>query len=154
MFTHVLKRLALVAAGYLVAVVCGLAVLLAVYLLLSSLPGAPDYFSALALSPIVMFAVPPLGLLVLWLSYILTAPQVAVTALVSEFFELRGVFAHALFGMIAAVSGFVFASPTLADSVSMTDWADIGIVAFSGLAAGMVYWAIAGRNAGFRPPGW
>ena len=36
----------------------------------------------------------------------------------------------------------------------MTDWADIGIVAFSGLAAGIVYWAIAGRNAGFRPPGW
>ena len=91
MFVHVLKRLALMLAGYLVAVIAGLGVLLAVYLLLSSFPGAPDYFSALALSPVVMFAVPPLGLLVLWLSYILTAPQVAITALVSEFFKLRGV---------------------------------------------------------------
>ena len=152
MFFHVVKRLALVLAGYLVAVAAGLAVLLAIYLLLSSIPGAPDYFSALALSPIVMLAVPPLGLFVLWLSYILTAPQAAITALLSEFFELRSVFVHAPFGMIAAVSGFVFASPTLAVSISLTDWADIGIVAFSGAAAGMVYWAIAGRNAGFSPP--
>jgi hypothetical protein len=150
-FTHVLKRLALVLAAYLIAVVAGLAVLLAAYLLLSSFPGAPDYFTALAISPIVMVAAPPLGLLVLWLSYILTAPQVVVMALISEFFRLRSVFAHALFGMIAAVSGFVFASPTLTESVSATDWADIGIVAFSGLAAGMVYWAIAGRKAGFKP---
>lgn len=151
MFIHVVKRLTLVLAAYLVAVIAGLAVLMAVYLLLSSFPGAPDYFTALAVSPIVMIAVPPLGLLVLWLTYILTAPPAVVTALVSEFFRVRNVFVHALFGMIAAVGGFVFASPTLTESVSATDWADIGIVAFSGLAAGMVYWAIAGRRAGFRP---
>jgi hypothetical protein len=149
LFTHVLKRLALAALAYLVAVVAGLAVLLAAYLLLSSFPGAPGYFTALAVSPIVMFAVPPLGLLVLWLTYLLTAPQAAVSALLSEFFGLRNVFLHALFGMLCAVIGFVFASPTLTESISATDWADISIVTFSGLAAGLVYWAIAGRNAGF-----
>lgn len=153
MFTHVLKRLALVLAAYVAAVLAALVVLLAAYLLLSSFPGAPGYFSALALSPIVMFAAPPLGLLVLWLAYVLTAPQAIVAALVSETFRLRNVFLHAGLGLIVAVSAFVLASPTLADSVSATDWADIAIVAFSGLAGGLVYWAVAGRTAGFKPPG-
>jgi hypothetical protein len=31
-------------------------------------------------------------------------------------------------------------------------WADIGIIAAAGLVAGLVYWLIAGRDAGFRRP--
>ena len=33
-----------------------------------------------------------------------------------------------------------------------TDWADLGIVAAGGLVAGIVYWLIAGRKAGFIRP--
>lgn len=150
-FIHVLKRLALMFAAYIVAVPAGLVTLVAMYSALSSLPGAPDYFAALAVSPIVMIAVPPVGLLVLGLTYILTAPQTLVAALFSEFFQLRNVLVHALFGGVAAVSGFVVASPTLVLDISPTDWADIGIVGVSGLVAGVVYWLIAGRRAGFTP---
>src|SRR5688572_12789535 len=141
-FTHVLKRMALMFAAYVVAVLAGFATLIIVYYALSSLPGAPDYFAALALSPIVMIAVPPVGLLVLGLTYLLTASQTLVAALFSEFFQLRNVLVHALFGGAVAVSGFVFASPTLVQNISATDWADIGIVGISGLVGGLVYWLI------------
>jgi hypothetical protein len=31
-------------------------------------------------------------------------------------------------------------------------WVDIGIIAAAGLVAGLLYWLIAGRDAGFRRP--
>ena len=38
------------------------------------------------------------------------------------------------------------------DSMDPERWADIGIIAAAGLVAGLVYWLIAGRDAGFRRP--
>jgi hypothetical protein len=152
---HVVKRLALATAGYVVAVVAGLLAVVAIYALLSSLPGAPAYFDAMAVSPVVAIAVPVVGLFVLLLTFVLTFVQVLITALLSEFFALRSLWMHALFGALAAATGFMMFAPTLIDGTDPSDMADIGIVAASGLVAGLVYWLIAGRDAGFsrRPEG-
>ena len=148
---HLLKRTLLILAGYFVSVLIGLVAIVAIYAVLASMPDAPDYFHALAVSPIVLLFVPPLGIFVHMLALVLTGVQSLVLALFSEIFELRHPLIHVLFGTAVSASGFVFASPTLIDGdIRQTDWADIGIVAASGMVAGFVYWLIAGRDAGFR----
>lgn len=144
-----MKRLALATAGYVVAVVAGLLAVVALYAALSSLPNAPDYFDAMAITPIVAIAVPAIGVFVLLLTFVLTFAQAVIATLLSEFFALRSLWVHAVFGAMAAASGFVMVSPTLIDGTSGSDMADIAIVAASGLVAGLVYWLIAGRDAGF-----
>ncbi len=140
----------LIALGYVVAVLAGLVALVVIYIALANLPGAPDYFSAFALPPVVVLAVPPVAVFVVGLTFVLTAAQTLVAALFSEFFQLRNVFVHALFGAVVSVSGFVSVSPTLVLDISGSDWADIAIVGAAGLVGGLCYWLIAGRGAGFK----
>lgn len=56
-----------------------------------------------------------------------------------------------VFGAAAAAAGFVLIWPSAPEDLSPERWADIGITAAAGLVAGLVYWLIAGREAGFRP---
>ena len=150
---HVLKRLLLAVIAYLLAVVIGLIAIIVVYLILSSMPGAPPYFSALTLSPIVIIAAPPVGALVYGLAIVLTALPASVGALVSELFALRQAWLHGLMGAAIGGGAFVFASPLLLlGEIDGTDWADLAIVAAGGLVGGLAYWLIAGRNAGFQRP--
>ena len=94
-----------------------------------------------------------IGLFVLMLTFVLTMVPVLVTTLLSEIFALRRPWMHALFGAFAAASGFIMVSPTLLDGTGASDMADIGIVAASGVIGGLVYWLIAGRDAGFGRSG-
>lgn len=144
-----MKRLALVIAGYFVAVIAGLLSIVAIYAALSWLPVAPDYFDTMAISAIMAFTVPSIGLFVLIMTFVLTFVQVLIMTMLSELFALRNLWMHALFGAIAATSGFIMVSLTLIAGVSDSDMVDIAIVAVSGLVAGLVYWLIAGREAGF-----
>ncbi len=149
---HLLKRLLLVLVGYLVSVATGLISLAIVYSVLASLPGAPDYFAAMSVSPIVVITVPPVALFIYGLAIVLTGVQALVVVVMAELFSLRGILVHALFGLLAAVTGFVVAWPTLIDGFEGSDFADLGAVAIAGIAAGGCYWLIAGRSAGIRPP--
>lgn len=151
LFLHLLKRLLLVLVGYFVSVMIGLVAVVILYMALSSLPGAPDYFAAMSMSPLVVIAVPPVALFIYLLTVVLTGAQTLVAAVMAELFELRSIFVHAMFGLLAAVTGFFLAWPTLLDGFEGSDWADLGIVAAAGLAGGICYWLIAGRNAGVRP---
>ena len=127
---HVLKRLLLAVIAYLVAVVIGLIAIIVVYLILSSMPGAPSYFSTLTLSPIVIIAAPPIGALVYGLAIVLTALPASVGALVSELFALRQAWLHGVMGAAIGGAAFVFASPLLLlGEIDGTDWADLAIVA-------------------------
>jgi len=137
-------------AGYLVAVLVGLISVVAIYAILSSLPNAPGYFDLLGVSPIAALVWPPLAMFVYFLAIILTGMQTLVFALIAEFFSLRNVLLHMVFGAIAAAAGFALIWPDAPDSPER--WADIAIIAAAGLVAGLVYWLIAGREAGFRRP--
>ena len=131
---HVLKRLLLAVIAYLLAVLAGLIAIIVIYLVLSSMPGAPSYFSAVTLSPIVIIAVPPIGALVYGLAIMLTALPALVGAVVTELFALRQAWLHGV--MAAAIGGgaFVFASPLLLlGEIDGTDWADLAIVAAGGI---------------------
>lgn len=149
---HILKRLLLIVVGYLAAVPVGLISIVIAYLVLSSLPGAPDYFSTMSLSPLVILFVPPAGLIALFIVVILTCLPALAAALISEIFVLRQAWLHGLFGAAIGGGAFVYASPELVGTIEGTDWADLAIIAIGGLAGGIAYWLIAGRRAGFAPP--
>lgn len=151
LFKHLLKRLFIVLAGYCLAVLVGLVAVALIYAVLSSLPGAPAYFDAAALSPVVVIALPGVALFIYLIALVLTAAQALVAALLAEIFALRHVAIHAIFGGLIGVSGFVSGSPTMIDGIGRTDWADIGVIAAASMIAGVVYWLVAGRDAGWRP---
>ena len=147
---HVLKRMLMMLAGYFVSVLVGLIAIAVIYAVLSSLPNAPDYFDVMGVSPIAVLVVPPLGMFVYFLTIVVTALQTLIFALIAEFFALRNFLVHMLFGAAAAAAGFFLIWPAAEENVER--WADIGIIAAAGLIAGLVYWLIAGRDAGFRRP--
>lgn len=149
---HILKRILLIVVAYLAAVLVGLISIVIFYLVLSSLPGAPSYFSTMSLSPIVILVVPPVGLIVYGVAVFLTCLPSLVGALVSEIFSLRQLWLFGLLGAAIGAGAFVYASPELVGTIAGTDWADLGIVALGGFAAGITYWLIAGRKAGFMRP--
>ncbi len=147
---HVLKRILMMLAGYFVSVLIGLIAVVAIYCALAALPNAPDYFGAMGATPLVILLWPPLGMFVYFVTIVLTALQTLIFALIAEFFSLRNFLIHMLFGAAAAAAGFFLIWPAAEEDVGR--WADIGIIAAAGLVAGLVYWLIAGRDAGFRRP--
>ncbi|CCV13688.1 hypothetical protein [Mesorhizobium sp. STM 4661] len=152
MAKHVLKRVLMMLAGYFVAVLVALIAVVAIYAALSSLPNAPDYFGFMGVTPIVALVVPPLGMFIYFLTIILTGLQTLIFALIAEFFSLRNFWLHMFFGAAAAVGGFALVWPSAPEDMSPERWADIGIIAAAGLVAGLIYWLIAGPEAGFRRP--
>ena len=86
---HVVKRLLLVIAGYLVGTVVSLIGIVILYFVLSNLPGAPSYFGAMGVSPLLILIFPPAWLLVFYVAVILTCMPSLVGALISELFSLR-----------------------------------------------------------------
>jgi hypothetical protein len=149
---HILKRILMMLAGYLVAVLVGLVAVAAIYGALSSLPDAPQYFDVMGVTPIAVLVVPPLGMFVYFLTIVMTGLQTLIFALIAEFFSLRNFLLHMFFGAAAAAGGFFLIWPGTTEDMDPERWADIGIIAAAGLFAGLVYWLIAGREAGFRRP--
>lgn len=147
---HVLKRILMMLAGYFVAVLVGLIAVVVIYSVLSSLPNAPDYFGAVSLTPIALLFLPPAAMIIYFVTIALTAAQSLIFALIAEFFSLRNFLMHMLFGAAAAAGGFAMLWPSVPEAPER--WADMGIVAGAGLVAGLIYWLIAGREAGFRRP--
>ncbi|MEP6564057.1 MAG: hypothetical protein ABJB10_02895 [Mesorhizobium sp.] len=150
---HVAKRILLMLAGYFVAVLVGLIAIWAIYLALSTLPNAPEYFGVLAtMTPVALFFVAVLVPFIYLTALVLTGLQTLIFALISEFFSLRNFWLHMLFGAAAAAGGFALIGPTTVDGFKPDRWADYGVIAAAGMIAGFVYWLIAGRDAGFRRP--
>ncbi|MGX5847816.1 hypothetical protein ACWGTO_12160 [Mesorhizobium sp. PL10] len=150
MVKHVLKRILMMLAGFFVSVLIGLIAVVVIYSALAALPNAPDYFGTMSATPLVVLLWPPVGIVVYFFAIILTCVQTLIFALLTEFFALRNFLIHMLFGAAAAAAGFFLIWPGAEEDVER--WADIGIIAAAGLVAGLVYWLIAGRDAGFRRP--
>ncbi|MEQ1955096.1 hypothetical protein [Mesorhizobium sp. CN2-181] len=149
-FVHVLKRLLLAICGYVAALIVGLLAAAIFYGLASTLPGAPDYFAVMSLGAFFMLMAPPIGMFISIVAFAATVMQALLTILVSELFSLRAMWVHMLFGAIVSATGFALISDTLEDLTARSLHAEVAIFAASGMIGGLVYWLIAGRNAGFR----
>jgi hypothetical protein len=149
---HIVKRLLLMIVGYLVGVTVALISVVILYFVLSSLPGAPSYFGAMGMSPLLILIFPPAWLVVIYIAVILTGVPSLVGALFAELFSLRQVWLHGPLGAAIGAGAFIYASPVLVGAIGGTDWADLAIVVAAGFCGGVAYWLIAGRKAGFTRP--
>ena len=149
---HVLKRMALVGTGYLLGLLAGLAALVLFYVALSALPGAPHYFSWVSVGSLLLLLVPPVALFTIVVSVYVTAIPMLVAAAMTEGFALRHVWLHMMLAALVGLCGFIMIVPTFDETVSRFDLADLGIVAAAGAVGGIVYWLVAGRQAGLKLP--
>lgn len=149
-FLYVLKRLALVVAGYLLGLVAGLAGVILFYGILAALPDAPEYFSWVSTGSLLALLWPPVALFAFIVAIYVTALQMLAAAAITELFELRQVWLHMILAALVGLSGFLMIVPMLDGTVSHSDLADLGIITAAAAVAGTVYWLIAGRQAGFK----
>lgn len=150
---HVLRRLLLALFGFFIAVVIGLVAIVAIYAFAAQLPGAPGYFESMSMTPIAMLFIPPLWLLYMLVALTVTAPVAILAILVSEAFSIRSPFIHMLFGAAAAALGYALMWPKQEETLApAATWPDVMVIVGAGLVAGLVYWLVAGRDAGFRRP--
>jgi hypothetical protein len=147
---HLVKRIVLALFGYLVSVLIGLVAVVAIYSLLSHLPNSPAYFKSMSMAPIALLLVPPLWFFYFFIAVAATSLPAAVLILTGEFLSLRGVGLNMLFGGAAALFGYaVLSTQTYTVGIEQAP-ADYGVIFSAGLVGGLVYWLIAGRDAGFR----
>lgn len=156
LIAHVLLRIVLVLAGYFVSVFVTLIAVVILYIALSNLPGAPSYFGAMTVTPIIALLAPWVGLLIYLVAVVLSCVPALVLALITEGLKLRSIFLHMLIGALVSAAAFAFGVPSLEDNGLATGWHDTLIMAGGGLFGGIAYWLIAGRLAGFKPdkPQW
>ena len=78
-----------------------------------------------------------------------------VIALITEAFSIRGVLAYAIGGALVGVAGYLSLVPFDTDTLHFNGIVrrQMEIMSGAGIVAGLVYWMIAGRNAGaWRAP--
>jgi hypothetical protein len=104
----------------------------------------------LGLGPVAMIAAPVLFFFLMWITVIMTFIPAAIANVVTEAFAIRNLYVHILIAIGLAVSAGLIIDPTWF-SMMGTDRMLITFAAFCGaVVGGLVYWAVAGRNAGFR----
>lgn len=147
---HVLKRLFLALFGYLIALLIGLIAIVVIYSVLIYLPGSPDYFKDMAVTPIALLLLPPLWVLYILVAFGCTIIPAIIVMLASEALSLRRAWLHMLFGALTSLFGYVLLAPQTEDVQTGPALPDLVIILGAGLVGGFVYWLVAGRDAGFR----
>jgi len=143
-------RLAFVVLGYFAGIAAGSAAFPCALTLISLFVPDSALWDWLGLGPIAVIAAPMLFFVVLWMTVIMTFIPAAIANLLTEIFAVRILGAHLAIAVALAASAAIILDPTWFD-VMGTDRMLITLAAFLGaLVGGLVYWAIAGRNAGFR----
>lgn len=73
-----------------------------------------------------------------------------IMALVTEGFSIRSLLFYALGGAATGLATYLAFTPFDSEQLSfaITDRRELEIMAGAGIVAGLVYWAVAGRNAG------
>jgi len=143
-------RLCFVVLGYFAGIAAGSAAFPCALALISLFVPDSTLWDWLGLGPIAMIAAPMLFFVVLWITVVMTFIPAAIANLLTEFFAIRFLGVHLAIAVVLAASAGIILDPTWFDDMG-TNRVLITLAAFLGaLVGGLVYWAIAGRNAGFR----
>jgi len=149
MIANIAARIAFVVLGYFAGIASGSAAFPCMLALISLFVPNSALWDWLGLGPIAVIAAPVLFFFVMWITVVMTFIPAAVANLVTEFFAIRNVYAHLAIAIGLAVSAALIIDPTWFSMMS-TDKMLVTLAALLGaLVGGLVYWAIAGRNAGF-----
>jgi uncharacterized membrane protein YhdT len=150
MLATIASRIAFVVLGYFAGIATGSAAFPCVLAIISAFVPDSALWDWLGLGPIAMVAAPVLFFVVMWITVVMTFIPAAIANLLTEAFAIRNVYVHILIAIGLAVSAGLILDPTWFAMMG-TDRMLITAAAFCGaVVGGIVYWAIAGRNAGFR----
>ena len=150
MLATIASRIAFVVLGYFAGIATGSAAFPCVLAIISAFVPSSALWDWLGLGPIAMVAAPILFFFLMWITVIMTFIPAAIANLLTEAFAIRNVYVHIAIAIGLAVSAGLILDPTWFAMMG-TDRILITAAAFCGaVVGGLVYWAIAGRNAGFR----
>ncbi len=150
MIAHIAKRIAFVVLGYFAALAAGAAVFPGLLLFIAYFKPGSELWQMLGLGPIAVMVAPVILFYIMWIVMILTVIPAAILKLITEIFGLRRLWLYLLISLaLAGVAGLMI-MPDWFSAMSSDRWLLTLAVALSALVGGVVYWAIAGRMAGFR----
>lgn len=146
----VCKRIVIVVLGYVAGLAAGATAFPGLLLLISTFNPGSELWQWLGLGPVAVAVAPVILFSIMWIVMVLTAIPAAVLNLTAEIFGLRQFWLHLLISLVlAAVAGLILV-PDWFFAMNLNRGLITLAVALSALVAGVVYWAIAGRKAGFR----
>lgn len=153
MIGRIALRIVLVIVGYLVGVLAGSVALPGVMLIISTLVPDSELFALLGLGPFLIFAAPIIMIYILWITMIITFIPAAILNGLTEIFRLRWLWLHVLIAIVLAIGAGLLIAPDWFSDMNRDRWLITIAIVLSAAVAGLVYWAIAGREAGsWRKP--
>jgi hypothetical protein len=146
-------RIVLVIVGYLVGLLAGSAALPGILLIISNIFPDSELFALLGLGPFLILAAPIVMFYILWITMILTFIPAAVLNALTELFRWRWLWLHILIAVLLAVGAGLLIAPDWFSAMNRDRWLITVAIVLSAAISGLVYWAIAGREAGsWRAP--
>jgi hypothetical protein len=150
MIAHIAKRIFLVVLGYFAGLSAGAAAFPGFLLIISYFKPESQLWQFLGLGPIAVVVAPVILFTVMWIVMMLTGIPAAVLNLLTEVFVLRQLWLHLLIALLLAATAGLMLVPDWFSAMTSDRWLITLAIALSALIGGAVYWAIAGRMAGFR----
>jgi hypothetical protein len=152
--THVAHRIAFVILGYLAAVAAGSAVFPLAIILVGQLFPDSEVWAYLGFGAIVLLVAPVVFLFVFSFVVVSTVWQAIAVHAATEFFGLRQLWLHLALPVAIMLSAVFMFDAAWFSEMSLARGLITYAAALASAFGGLVYWAIAGRNAGlrFEPP--
>ncbi|MGE0237516.1 MAG: hypothetical protein AB7F09_18470 [Parvibaculaceae bacterium] len=151
MIAHIAKRIAFIVLGYFAALVAGAAIFPGLLLIISEFAPASELWQLVGMGPIALVLMPVILVYIMSIVMILTFIPAAVFKLITEIFALRRLWLHLLISLSLAAGAGLMMVPGWFSAMNTDRWLITLAIGLSALVGGVVYWAIAGRMAGFRP---
>jgi hypothetical protein len=153
MIGRIALRIVLVIVGYFAGLIAGSASLPGILLIISNLVPDSELFALLGLGPFLILAAPIVMFYVLWITMVITFIPAAILNGLTEILRLRWLWLHLLIAVLLAVGAGLLLAPDWFSDMNRDRWLITVAIVVSAAIAGLVYWAIAGREAGsWRAP--
>jgi hypothetical protein len=148
MVGRVAIRVLLLIVGYLAGLTAGSAALPGILLIISSLVSDSEIFKLLGLGPFIILAAPIIMFYILWITLVLTFIPAVILNGLTEIFRLRRLWLHMLIAIVLALGAGLLLAPDWFSGMNRDRWLITMAIVVSAAIAGVVYWMIAGREAG------
>ena len=151
MITHVAHRIAFVILGYLAAVAVGSAAFPFALVIIGKLLPESEVWAWLGFGSLVLLLAPVVFLFVFWFVAVSTIWQAIAVHAATEYFGLRQLWLHLVAPIAIMLSAVFLFDATWFAEMSVNRWLITLAASLASALGGLVYWAIAGRNAGLQP---